>query len=84
MFGIHYLANDRGHPRLGMAVSARAIGKAVERNRVRRAIRESFRLHQHDLPPVDIFVTARTAARQAPNAAIFESLERIWRRISIS
>ena len=81
MFGIHYLANDRGHARLGMAVGTRAIGNAVRRNRVKRAVRESFRLYQHELPPVDIFVIARAAARQAPNAAIFASLQRLWRKI---
>jgi ribonuclease P protein component len=64
-----------------MAVGAKAVGKAVRRNRIRRAIRESFRLHQHELPAVDIFVTARAAAREAPNDVIFASLRRFWRQI---
>jgi len=64
-----------------MAVSTKAIGNSVRRNRVRRAIRESFRLHQHELPAVDIFVTARAAAREATNDVIFASLQRLWGRI---
>jgi ribonuclease P protein component len=64
-----------------MAVSTRAVGNAVRRNRVRRAIRESFRLHQHELPAVDIFVTARAAARGATNDVIFASLQRFWSQI---
>jgi len=64
-----------------MAVSTRAVGNAVRRNRVRRAIRESFRLHQHELPAVDIFVTARAAAREATNDVIFASLQRFWSQI---
>jgi len=64
-----------------MAVGAKAVGNAVRRNRIRRAIWESFRLHQHELPAVDIFVTARAAAREAPNAVIFASLRRFWRQI---
>ena len=64
-----------------MAVSRKAVGNAVRRNRVRRAIRESFRLHQHELPAVDIFVTARAAAREATNDVIFASLQRLWGRI---
>ncbi|MHC4304378.1 MAG: ribonuclease P protein component [Planctomycetota bacterium] len=41
--------NDVGHPRLGLAISRRA-GNATTRNRIRRLLRESFRLLQHDLP----------------------------------
>jgi len=66
-----------------MAVSAKAVGNAVRRNRVRRAIRESFRLHQHELPAADIFVTARGAAREAPNDVIFASLQRLWHQIRV-
>ena len=58
-FGIHYVANGGKHARLGMAVSIRVAGSAVRRNGIRRVIRESFRLHQHELPALDVFVTAR-------------------------
>ena len=73
--------NGRDTARLGMAVSARAIGGAVERNRVRRLIREYFRLHRQELPAVDLFVTAREGARTATNAQIRASLERLWQEI---
>ena len=64
-----------------MAVGTRAIGNAVRRNRLRRLIRESFRMHRHELPALDVFVTARAPARAAPNAEIFASLQRCGRRI---
>ena len=64
-----------------MAVSVRAVGAAAARNRVRRLIRESFRLQRQELPPVDIFVVARNGAKNASNAQIFASLARLWQEI---
>ncbi len=43
--------NDLGHWRLGLAVSRR-VGSALARNRLRRLLRESFRLLQHEMPGV--------------------------------
>jgi ribonuclease P protein component len=45
--------------RLGVITGAR-IGNAVARNRARRLLRESFRLHQHELArPIDLVLVAR-------------------------
>jgi len=46
---LHALAPNQEASRLGMAVS-RKVGKAVTRNRVRRRIREAFRLQHDHLP----------------------------------
>jgi ribonuclease P protein component len=48
-------------PRLGV-VTSKKIGGAVERSRARRLLRESFRVHQHDLTqPVDMVLVARNS-----------------------
>ena len=48
--------------RLGITVGAK-LGHAVERNRVRRRIREVYRLHEHELTPgYDIVIVARARA----------------------
>jgi ribonuclease P protein component len=45
--------------RLGV-VTASKVGDAVDRNRARRLLRESFRLHQHDfVGPLDLVLIAR-------------------------
>jgi ribonuclease P protein component len=47
--------------RLGVITSGK-IGNAVVRSRARRLLRESFRLHQHDLAqPVDLVLVARAS-----------------------
>ena len=54
--------NQVGHCRLGLAISRR-VGTAPVRNRLRRLIRESFRLMRDDLPRephgYDVVVSAR-------------------------
>jgi ribonuclease P protein component len=48
-----------GRSRLGV-ITARKLGGALVRNRARRLLRESYRLHQHELTqPVDLVLVAR-------------------------
>jgi ribonuclease P protein component len=82
LFAIFVRPNQGPHTRLGLSIAARIIGNSVRRNHLKRLIRESFRLHQHELPAVDIVINARAGARAADNATIVRSLERHWRTVS--
>lgn len=68
---------QRAHWRVGLAVGKR-VGGAVERNRIKRALREAFRLVQHRLPKstsgcgCDIVLSAYP--HEALNAVEYESL----------
>lgn len=77
-FRIHFA--PASHARLGMAVSRRVSGKAVVRNRIRRQIRESFRLSRPALAPMDYVVLARPAAAEMDRAGLRKALEQLWQR----
>jgi len=52
-----YLARrSDGKPRLGILVTRKHAAAATERNRIKRCIREAFRLEQEALGPVDLLV----------------------------
>jgi ribonuclease P protein component len=62
--------NELGCARLGMVVSKRLYPLAVDRNRMRRLIREAFRHMAAGLPSVDLVVRPQTAVdRLPPNQA---------------
>jgi ribonuclease P protein component len=81
-FNLSVLQNQQDHPRLGLSIATRTFGTAVARNRIKRLARESFRLNQHSLPPVDVTVSAREAARSAKVGDLRASLDKHWKSIT--
>ena len=54
-------------PRVCVIASTAAVGNAVRRNRAKRRLRETFRQHQHLVPPgCDLMLIARAAAQHLP------------------
>ena len=81
---VYALENQLGRLGLGLAISRR-VGGAVVRNRIKRRIRESFRLLQHDFPcGYDLVVRARPhqvltfAEYQRLLAKAVGRLHRLW------
>lgn len=57
---VHTLAGVPGRSRLGIALTRRLVPSAVERNRVRRIVREVFRCHPLKSAGIDCVVALRT------------------------
>jgi len=73
----------RNVTRLGVSVSSK-LGGAVVRNRVRRRIKEAYRLcEDHFVSGVDIVVVARSRAIGADFSAIGAELLKLGRRLDI-
>lgn len=75
-------ANSLHHPRLGITIAKKKVRKAHERNRLKRLIRESFRLNQHQLPPVDIIAIGKTNLDTLSNQEISTLLGKLWKKLS--
>lgn len=88
-FTIYQLPNEVGVHRLGLAVSRKVSKSAVRRNRIKRQVRESFRLFRETLAAgpegvggMDVVVVARPRAAGAENVELRRDLDRLWRRLN--
>lgn len=73
--------NPQPNSRLGLAIAKKRVKLAVQRNRIKRQIRESFRLNRHTLPPIDMVIMVKSGTDKLENHQIRLQLEKIWRKI---
>tara|TARA_Y100001933_G_scaffold200553_1_gene201854 strand:- start:323 stop:700 length:378 start_codon:yes stop_codon:yes gene_type:complete len=66
--------------RLGLAIAKRVARRAVDRNRIRRIARETFRQRRRQLRPVDFIVLAKPQATDADSRTLKLALEQLWLR----
>jgi len=82
LFTILAVKNGMSHARLGLAISKKNARRAVDRNRIKRLVRESFRLNLNKLAALDLVVMARPETKQAENRQIIHSLQQHWDRLN--
>ena len=72
--------NNLEHPRLGLTVAKKYLKRAHDRNRIKRLVRESFRLSQHNLPSCDFVFVAKRGIGQLDNQTFLQTLDKLWAR----
>ena len=76
-----YCKNNRTHSRLGLAIAKKQLPLAVDRNRIKRLIRESYRKRRVNLSSIDIVVMARKSVINVDNTGVCQQLDKLWARI---
>ncbi|VFP77991.1 Ribonuclease P protein component [Buchnera aphidicola (Cinara cuneomaculata)] len=71
--------NNLNYPRLGMSIAKKNIIRSHDRNRIKRLIRESFRLIQHNLLLMDFIIIVKKNTHLLKNNSILFFLQNIWR-----
>jgi ribonuclease P protein component len=65
-FVFYYQRRAAGPPRLGILISRKHAAAAVQRNQLKRCIREAFRLEQQSLGAIDVLVRPPYGVRASP------------------
>jgi ribonuclease P protein component len=82
-FIVAFFPNQRDRSRIGVTVTKK-VGPAVRRNRIKRLVREYFRLNRHHLAGHwDINIIAKRQVADFSTEKTFRSLKDIFERISI-
>ena len=68
--------SELSYPRIGVIVSKKVSKRAVDRNLIKRRLREIFRLNQHNFEPGDMLLIAKKNCLNASYADLSQGLLR--------
>ena len=74
-------SNSAQTPRIGMAITKRRVPTAVARNRLKRQIREQFRLQAHCLDNKDIIFIVKNSITDLYNKELKNQINNIFKKI---
>ncbi|MEE4249492.1 MAG: ribonuclease P protein component [Alcanivoracaceae bacterium] len=73
--------NRLAAPRLGIVIGKRRVKRAVDRNLLRRLMRESFRHLGPELAGLDIVILVRANIDHPDKAAVATELDKVWTKL---
>lgn len=71
-------SNTQNHARIGFVLAKKQIKRAVDRNRIKRIVRESFRHNQHDLAAIDFVILGRSGLVELDNSQLRAMIDILW------
>lgn len=77
-------SNQLDFPRIGIIVSKKNVPKAAERIRLKRVVRESFRINKSLLGSLDVIVICKKTSSFKLNQQLFKSLELLWHKLHVN
>ena len=78
---MHEPDDAAGGARLGLAVAKKRARRAVDRNRIKRVARESFRHRRASLGARHVVVMNRDGASSADAVALRASIDALWEKV---
>ena len=82
LFAVYAKPNGLPHARIGIAVSRKVSPHAVSRNRIKRQVREMFRLNHIQLSGLDLVIVAQPKAATQENSYLRAALASHWEGIT--
>lgn len=76
--------NELACARLGLVITKRRFKHAVDRNKIRRLARESFRLCSSQLGPVDIIVLVKSMTQSQIKTDLHKELKKQWQKLVLA
>ena len=79
-FTLLFCKNNKSYSRLGLVISKKKCKLAVNRNKIKRIIRESFRTNKNSLNGYDVVVLNKHTTYNGDSSMLRKSLKNHWQK----
>jgi len=79
---VFFCGNELGHPRLGIVITKKNVSLSVQRNKIKRIVREGFRINQDSIKGFDVVVFPYKGSEKITNKELRLCLEKLWIKLA--